>query len=79
MLSTKAHEDDIREQISNLGKLQDGWLDGTGKACDPEELANLAEQLVPPLPFGRTGAAAIPHRGRERPGRMVDRKLQRGP
>ena len=39
-------EQDIREQISNLGNLQDGWLNGTGKACDPNGLANLAEQLV---------------------------------
>ena len=37
--STKAHEDDIREQIGNLGKLEDGWLDGSGKACDPKGLA----------------------------------------
>ena len=49
--STSAHEDDIREQISNLGNLQDGWLDGTGKACDPTGLANLAEQLVSHYPF----------------------------
>ena len=49
--STSAHEDDIREQISNLGNLQDGWLDGTGKACDPRGLANLAEQLVSHYPF----------------------------
>ena len=47
----RAHERDIREQISNLGKLQDGWLDGTGKACDPEELANLAERLVRHYPL----------------------------
>ena len=51
VLSTRAHEDDIREQISNLGKLQDGWLDGTGKACDPEGLANLAERLVRHYPL----------------------------
>ena len=44
--STKAHEEDIREQISHLGSLQDGWLDGTGNACDPEALANLEEQLM---------------------------------
>ena len=49
--STKAHEDDIGEQISNLGKLQDGWLDGSGKACDPRGLANLAEQLVSHYPL----------------------------
>lgn len=49
--STKAHEDDIREQISNLGKLQDGWLDGTGKACEPRGLANLEEQLVSHYPL----------------------------
>ena len=49
--STEAHEDDIREQISHLGSLQDGWLDGTGKACDPTGLANLAEQLVSHYPF----------------------------
>ena len=44
--STKAHEDDIRKQISRLKNLQDGWLDGTGKACHPMGLANLAEQLT---------------------------------
>ena len=49
--STKAHEDDIREQIGNLGKLEDGWLDGSGKACDPKGLANLAEQLVSHYPL----------------------------
>ena len=49
--STSAHEDDIREQISNLGNLQDGWLNGTGKACDPKGLANLAEKLVSHYPF----------------------------
>ncbi|MDE0027155.1 MAG: hypothetical protein OXP69_22310 [Spirochaetaceae bacterium] len=49
--STKAHEDDIREQICNLGQLQDGWLDGSGKACDPRGLANLADQLVSHYPF----------------------------
>ena len=49
--STREHEDDIREQISNLGNLQDGWLDGTGKACDPKGLSNLAEQLVSHYPF----------------------------
>lgn len=43
-------EDDIREQISNLGQLRDGWLDGTGKACDVKGLANLAEQLVSHYP-----------------------------
>ena len=49
--STKGHEDDIREQISNLGSLQDGWLDGTGKACDRNGLANLAEQLISHYPL----------------------------
>ena len=49
--STSAHEDDIREQISNLGNLQDGWFEGTGKACDPKGLANLAEQLVSHYPL----------------------------
>ena len=48
--STSAHENDIREQIGNLGSLQDGWLDGTGKACDVKGLANLAEQLVSHYP-----------------------------
>ena len=33
-------------QISTLGQLQDGWLDGTGKAYNPKGLANLARQLV---------------------------------
>ena len=47
---TSAHENDIREQISNLGSLHDGWLDGTGKACDAKGLANLAEQLVSHYP-----------------------------
>ena len=51
MRSSRAHEDDIWEQISNLGKLQDGWLDGAGKACDPKGLANLAEQLVSHYPL----------------------------
>ena len=41
----------VREQISSLGSLQDGWLDGTGKACDPKRLANLAEQLVRHYPL----------------------------
>ena len=49
--STKAHEKDIRKQISNLGKLEDGWLDGTGKACDLTGLANLGEQLVRHYPL----------------------------
>ena len=43
-------EYDIKAQISSLRKLQDGWLDGTGKGCDPGGLANLEEQLVSHYP-----------------------------
>ena len=51
LLPTSAHEDDIREQVSNLGELKDGWLEGTGKALDPDELANLADKLVQYYPL----------------------------
>ena len=48
---TSAQEDEIREQISNLGELEGGWLEGTGKALDPDELAKLAERLVQHYPL----------------------------
>ena len=41
----------MREQVSNLRELQDGWLEGTGKALNPDELANLAERLVQYYPL----------------------------
>lgn len=49
--STQAHEDDIREQIRSLAALRDGWLDGAGRACNPEGLAVLQERLLRYYPF----------------------------
>ena len=46
MFSTLAHEDDIRKQIGDLGKLEDGWLDGEGEAFDQEGLSVLEDRLI---------------------------------